>query len=138
MSKEIKKKDEDKIGWMDIEDLARVVCNCSEDDEREEIEDAVFRKFDISLEQFESVVEALWPIMDMGISPITDTPFMGFSDKASRAWVIKKDISKQFLASVIQWCGGNDIKKGDSGMSREVNHIKPDGTMAYEITITKP
>lgn len=137
MSKEIKKKDEDKIDWRDIEDLARVVSNCSEEDERDEIEDAVFRKFDISLEQFESVVEALWSIMDMGISPITDTPFMGFSDKASRAWIIKKNISNQFVASVIQWCGGNEMGESN-GMVREVNHITPDGTTAYEITITKP
>jgi hypothetical protein len=133
MSKE--KVKADKIDWMDIEMLAGVMCSKTEDDDHQVIEDAFFEKFDITLEQFENVMEVLWPMLDMGISPLTETPFMGFSNRKEQAWIIKKDITQRFIASVIDWVGGDKLKPGDKGVTREIT-VK--GKREYKITITKP
>lgn len=137
MSKEIKKKPEERIDWMDVQTLAGAMLGFPEEDDRGMIEDALYAKFDISLEQFEKVIDGLWPLLEFGLSSLTNTPFVGFANKEDQAWIIKKEVTKQFVASVIQWCGGDEIK-GNKGMVREVNRITPDGTTAYEITITKP
>jgi hypothetical protein len=133
MSKE--KVKADKIDWMDIEMLAGVMCGKTEDDDHQVIEDAFFEKFDITLEQFENVMEVLWSMLDMGISPLTETPFMGFSNRKEQAWIIKKDITQRFIASVIDWLGGQEIKPGEKGRVREVT---TKGKLEYKITITKP
>jgi hypothetical protein len=123
-----------RIDWMDVEALAAVMCGKTEDDDHDVIEDAFFEKFDITLEQFENVMGVLWPMLDMGISPLTETPFMGFSNRKEQAWIIKKDITQRFIASVIDWLMGDKTDIGN-GLEREITVL---GKPKYKITITKP
>lgn len=130
-----KAKSEERIDYMDVEALAAVMCGKTDDDDSSDIENAFYDKFDITLENFGKVVEVLWPMLDMGISPLTDTPFMGFSNRKEQAWIIKKDITQRFIASVIDWLEGDQLKPGDKGKVREITHK---GKLEYKITITKP
>jgi hypothetical protein len=122
------------IHYLEEEMLAAHLCGKTEDDERDDIEDAFCKKFDITLEQFENIMEALWPMLAFGISPLTETAFVGFADEKENGWIIKKDISKHFVNGVVHWMGGFDIKKAGGKMARS---ITKGGEAEFDITITK-
>ena len=122
------------IDYMDIEVLAAHLCGKSEDDERDDIEDAFLNKFDVTVEQFEKLIEAMWPLLHLGISPLTETAFIGFSNEKEKLWLMKKDVAKQFVNSVVYWLGGDELR--DSGQGRQ-RDISKGGKVEFEITIVK-
>lgn len=131
------KKVEERIDWMDVEALAAVMCGLNPDvDEGSDIENAFYEKFGVDTDVFQGLLETLWPMLDFDVSPLTDTPFVGFSEKKQKAatWIMRKDVSRQFINSVIHWLGGDDIKPGDKGMARDITNK---GKIEYKITITK-
>ena len=125
---------EKNINYLEIDVLAAHLVGKTEDDENDDIEEAFLQKFDITLEQFENVMEALWPMLNFGISSITETAFVGFSNEKEPVWLIKKDISKQFVNGVVQWLGGtdSDIKKFVMALIRE---MEKNGKREFNISI---
>lgn len=120
----------------EVEELAAHLCDIDSED-RDEIENAFYERFGIDLEKFQDVVSLLCTTLSFGISPLTDTAFIGFSAKEKgkniERWLIKKDISPGFIGGVIQWLGGDKIKKGSNGFSRT---ITSKGIPEFDITIT--
>lgn len=47
------------MDWMDAEELAAAVLGIGENYDSEQIEDAIFEKFDVSFDQFHKIAEAL-------------------------------------------------------------------------------
>lgn len=129
--KEVKK---ERISSMDLEELAADICGIEADD-TSEIDDALYQKFNITLEDFQNLMDALWPMLAVGISPITETPYAGFLNEEKGMWLAKKDVSSMFIASVIQWLGGDKLKPKDKGTVRT---ITLGGKPEYDITITRP
>lgn len=68
------------MDWMETEELAIVVLGLNEDDDPDSdtIERAMFDKFEISLEQFQAVAEALMPLTIQAKAAISGETFNGF------------------------------------------------------------
>lgn len=68
------------MDWMEAEDLAIVVLGLNEDDDpdHDTIEQAMFDRFEISMEQFQHVVEALMPFTVPAQAAISGESFHGF------------------------------------------------------------
>lgn len=60
-------------------ELAAHVCGVEDDADYDVIDDAVFEKFQISVEEFTEVALALLPLIDVGKSPLTNKTYKGFS-----------------------------------------------------------
>jgi hypothetical protein len=120
------------IDRLDVEELAIKMCKLGEDADTDDIETAFYNKFSVELDAFECILQEIWPMLTIGISPITETAYVGFADDT--VWLAKKDVSGAFINSVVEWLGGNDIKESGKGMRRDVTK---DGKVEFEITIVK-
>lgn len=69
------------IDWMEIEDLAAYICGLGDDYESDAVEEAIYKRFEISLEQFHEIVEVLAPMAISSKSALTDSIYSGFADK---------------------------------------------------------
>lgn len=119
----------------EIEELAQFLVGRLDDDlGPDEIEELFYKKYEVDLDKFKELVNDLWPLLSIGISPITENAFAGFSDKKNGLWVIKKDIQADFVHSVIHWLGGHEIKQVGKGMERS---IEKNGKPEFTITIIK-
>ena len=67
-----------KLHYFDVEDLAAVVCGLPNDSECADIEEAVYDKFDCSMQTFHLIVEALMPYTIPAKSALTDSVYRGF------------------------------------------------------------
>ncbi len=117
------------------EELAAALCNCKEDEDTDVIEQALYDKYEISLEKFHELVQDFFDKLTFGISPLTETALVGLSveeEKRGR-WLIKKEVNGAFIAGVIQWLSGNKLKP-DEGFVRT---ITSKGNPEYEITLKK-
>lgn len=134
-----KKKEETKkkfiVDSYEAEELAAHICNCDSEDS-EAIEEALYDKYGIDLYVFHRIASDISQTLSLGISPLTDTPFIGFSKVEGNhsCWIIKKDVSAEYIASVIQWIGGDKIKGKDKGFERI---ITSGGKPEYSIVIKK-
>lgn len=121
---------------LDMEELAVALANVkNEDYERSDIDTALFEKYNIDFEQFEQLMGDLWPLLDLGVSPLTNSVFIGFADKKQGLWLSKKDFTSSFMANVIQWLseGNPPTEMGKGFLKTITNHDKPE----YDITIKR-
>ena len=127
-----KEEPKQKINWIDVEELASGLCNI-ESGESSEIADAIYEKYDVDFEQYQKIVEDLFDMLDFGVSPLTETAFVGFSNNENGhgVWLLKKEVNQNFINGVIGWLTGNE--KMGNGFSRVIT--KMDGTPEFEITI---
>lgn len=121
------------------EELAAYLCGIKidedNDDYENDIDSALIDKFDITLEQFREISQAMFKVMNIGISPLTNSAFIGFSDNKAGVWLAKKDVTGEFIGSVIQWaCEGTPPKPG-KGFEKD---ITSKGKVEYTITLRKP
>lgn len=124
-----------KLDWMDAEEIAASICKIKSE-ETEEIETALYEKYEVSAEQYHNIISDLFDRIDFGISPLTDEAFVGFSNEEKNCWLAKKIVSPQFISGVIQWLtGGEEIKPTDKGFARV---ITSGGKPEFEISIKRP
>lgn len=64
--------------WMDAEELACAALGIADDSDSDEIEGAMADKFEISMEQFRAVAEALMPFTVPAKAAISGEAFCGF------------------------------------------------------------
>lgn len=64
--------------WMDAEELACAVLGIPDDADSDEIEQALADKFEMSMEQFQKVAEALMPFTIPAQAAISGEAFCGF------------------------------------------------------------
>jgi len=85
----------------DLYDLIEVICeaeikeyaeinDCSLDLHEGELENILYDKFEISIEQLYILVEALLPLCTIAKSEITDKIYQGFG--IDNLWLIKKEV----------------------------------------------
>jgi len=119
---------------LDAEMLANKLCGTNHE-ETDEIETAINEKYDIDLENFIVLVSDLMNLMSIGVSPLTNTPMIGFADEQNSIWLIKKEITSQFIGSVIQWLmEGESLDKKPKGITR---FISIEDVPVYDIVIRK-
>ncbi len=128
------------LSSMDAEEIARVFCGIeNEDAESDEIEQALYDKHDMSFEQFQKVAAFMYAHLELGVSPLTNTPMIGISHspkKGMSCWLAKRDYTGEFIGGVIQWLTeGEKIAPASKGFSRT---ITAGGKPEFEIIIQKP
>ena len=84
----------EKLSFLDAQEIAKCFCGI-ESDEDTDIENAVYEKFEIDMDTFHNLASLFYDRMKIGISPITETPFIGFINKdGASCWVSCLDHTK--------------------------------------------
>lgn len=83
------------MDWLEAEELAVAVLGYSEDDELDSdtIEQKVFEKFEVSMEQFQKIAEALMPFTIPARAAISGEPFHGFVKNG--AFIVKAPVMEK-------------------------------------------
>jgi hypothetical protein len=81
------------IHWTEAEELAAKICGLGDDYESDQVEQALFDKYEISFEKFNELIEDLVPLCEVGVSPLTDQKYRGFADVEQQCWIVKVDAS---------------------------------------------
>ena len=124
-----------KLDWDEAKEIADVLTNTKNPDEDYSItENAVAEKWNISLEDFHEIADGIFRMIDFGISPLTQTPYVGISK--GNEWLAKKEVNQQFIHALINWATeGEDIPKDSKGFVRTITlGEKPE----FDITISRP
>ena len=124
-----------KLDWEEAKEIADVLTKTENPDEDYSItENALADKWNISLEDFHEIVDGVFRMIDFGISPLTQTPFVGISK--GNEWLAKKEVNQQFIHALINWATeGEDIPEGSKGFVRT---ITSGGKPEFDITISRP
>ena len=124
-----------KLDWDEAKEIADVLTKTENPDEDYSItENALADKYNISLEDFHEIVDGIFRVIDFGISPLTQTPFVGISK--GNEWLAKKEVNQQFIHALINWATeGEDIPEGSKGFVRT---ITSGGKPEFDITISRP
>ena len=123
-----------KLDWDEAKEIADVLTKTENPDEDYSItENALAEKWNISMEDFHEIVNGIFQMIDFGISPLTQTPFVGISK--GNEWLAKKEVNQQFIHALINWATeGEEIPEGSKGFKRT---ITKSGEPEFDITITK-
>lgn len=122
------------ISVLDIEELANKLCGTNHE-ETDDIESAVYEKYDIDLGNLTVLVRDLFNLVTLGISPLTNTPLIGFANEKDSFWLMKKDVTNQFIGNVILWLTeGESLDEKPQGFIRT---ILVDEKPKYDIVIRK-
>lgn len=83
------------MDWLEAEELAVAVLGYSEDDELDSdtIEQKVFEKFEVSMEQFQKIAEALMPFTIQARAAISGELFHGFVKNG--AFIVKAPVMEK-------------------------------------------
>ena len=124
-----------KLHCDEAKEIAGVITKTENPDEDYSItENALADKYNISLEDFHEIVDGIFQMIDFGISPLTQTPFVGISK--GNMWLAKKEVNQQFIHALINWATeGEDIPEGSKGFVRT---ITSGGKPEFDITISRP
>lgn len=101
MEKKGNKHKSSSVSYWDVEELAALILNKSDEFENEEIDSSeldelIYEKFDCTMESFHMIVENLLPLTNVASSPITNEVYRGFSIDLGGGhgrWIIKEKIS---------------------------------------------
>lgn len=124
-----------KLDWDEAKEIADVLTKTENPEEDYSItENALADKWNISLEDFHEIVDGIFRMIDFGISPLTQTPYVGISK--DNEWLAKKEVNQQFIHALINWATeGEDIPEGSKGFVRT---ITSGGKPEFDITISRP
>lgn len=118
------------LDYNEAEEIAACILGVEENDDGEypELDDRLAERYDISMETFHEIAAKLFDMLVMSVSPLTETPYIGFGD--GKRYLAKKE-TPRFVSSVIQWMGG----EGEKGVKRDITDL--DGNVLFEF-IMKP
>lgn len=122
------------LDWTESNELADFVTRTKNlDEDYATTENGLFEKWGIDCDIFQDIANSIFKSVDFGISPITQTAYVGFSK--GNEWIAKKEVDQQFIHALIQWCTeGEEIPEGSKGFKRIITKSsKPE----YEIIIRK-
>jgi len=92
---EIIKHEPARVSPFDIQELAAHILNMDEDSEYDDLEEAIYEKFDCSMETFEDIVSHLVPCASIAKSPISEVVYRGFSKpigNGASCWMVKQEV----------------------------------------------
>lgn len=129
MSKQVK------LDWEEAKEIADILTKTSNPNEDYEItENALAEKWNIDIETFQEIANGIFEMIDFGMSPITQTPFVGIAKP--NEWIAKKEVNQQFISAVINWATeGETMSEKQKGFIRT---ISANGKPEYNVAIYKP
>lgn len=109
-----------KLDWEEAKEIANVLTKTENPDGDYLItENALADKWGIDIDTFHEIVDGIFRMIDFGISPLTQTPFVGISK--GNMWIAKKEVNQQFIHALINWATeGEDIPEGSKGFVRTI------------------
>jgi hypothetical protein len=115
-------------------EIADILTNTENPDEDYDItENALAEKWGIDVDTFYEIANGIFQMIDFGMSPITQTPFVGISK--GNMWLAKKEVDQQFINAVINWAtDGEDIPEGKAFVRTIFHEDKPE----FDIKISRP
>ena len=124
-----------KLDWDEAKEIADILTNTENPDEDYSVtENALFEKWGIDCGTFEEIANGIFQMIDFGISPLTQTPYVGISK--GNEWLAKKEVNQQFIHAIINWATeGEEIPKESKGFIRT---ITLGGKPEYDIKISRP
>lgn len=125
-----------KLDWTEAQEIADFLLkidNIAED--YATTENALAEKWSIDLDTFQEIANGIFQMLDFGMSPLTQTPYVGIS-KNKREWIAKKEVNQQFISALINWATeGEEIPKDSKGFIRTITKgNKPE----FDIQISRP
>lgn len=129
MSKQVK------LDWDEAKEIADILTNTKNPNEDYAItENALAEKWNIDIETFHEIANGIFEMIDFGMSPITQTPFVGIAKL--NEWIAKKEVNQQFISAVINWATeGETMSEKQKGFIRT---ITANGKAEYNVAIYKP
>ena len=123
-----------KLEWHESQEIADLLTKTDNPNKDYAVtENALSDKWSIDLDTFHEIADTLFNLMDFGISPITQTPFVGFSK--GNQWLAKKEVNQQFIHALIEWATeGESIPENSKGFIRT---ITKSGKPEFDIIIRK-
>lgn len=107
----------------------------AEDDDSYKLEEMLDYKWNIDIETFMEISNAIFDLVDFGLSPLTQKAYVGIA-KPEGVWMVKKEVDQQFLLGIIEWATeGEEIAAKSKGFLKE---ITKGGAVEYEIVIRRP
>lgn len=83
-----------KLDQDEAKEIADVLTNIENPDEDYVItENALVEEWGIDTDTFHEIVDGIFQMIDFGISPLTQSPFVGISK--SNEWIAKKEVNQQ-------------------------------------------
>ena len=64
---------------IDTHELICHLCNLDDDSTYDELEQAIFDNYEVSIDAFDAIAHALLPLIDVGKSELTGETYKGFS-----------------------------------------------------------
>lgn len=124
-----------KLDYDEAKELAEFLLKIENpNDDYDTVENALCDKWNIDLGTFEEIANGIFKTLDFGLSPITNTAFVGFS--TGNMWISKKEVDQQFIAGLIHWCTeGEEFPKNSKGFLKT---ITKNGKPEFEIVIRHP
>lgn len=99
----------------------------------EEVDDTLYQNFEMTLDSFSTVLDAVTRKLDFALSPLTNTAYVGIG--AGGTWLVRKDVDSSFLGGIIQWATeGEEIPEDVKVFTRIITCA---GKPAYKISIEK-
>ena len=122
-----------KLDWMEAQEIADYLLEIENPAEDNDItENALAEKWNIDLDTFQEIANGIFKMIDFGMSPITQTAYVGISK--GNEWLAKKEVDQQFISAVINWCTeGEKIPKETNGRIRT---ITKEGKPEFDIQIS--
>lgn len=83
-----------KLDRFEVEELACKITGIEyeEQDDSSTIEQYLYDKFKIDMENFTALISHLVPLIDFGKSPLTEKSYKGFSDVEKGIWILKIEL----------------------------------------------
>lgn len=125
------------VDELDAQELATSILGAEqgpdedEDDFTQRLEDELWNDYGVDLENYRKIVNDLMHKLTVAISPLTETPYIGFSDPGM--WLVKKECDA-WIPQVLQWLGGSDKTTKGEKWEREIT-LKD--KVEYVITLEK-
>lgn len=82
---------------IDTYELVCHLCNLDDDSEYDDLDQAIYDKYEIGLDQFDAIVSDLLPLIDVGKSELTGKLYKGLSVQTNGYgfWLLKMEVSNE-------------------------------------------
>lgn len=80
---------------IDIYELVCHLCGLNDGADYAEVHEALYEKYEVDMDAFEKIIQDLLPLIDVGISPLTNTRFKGFSkiENGHGFWLARVEVN---------------------------------------------
>lgn len=121
---------DERITSMDIWEILYVVLELNGDEEDDVVEDTLADRYNISIDDFQEIVQKLYNSMGLAYSDLSENIYIGFAD--SNLWMIKKEYTSNFINVLIDWMG-----RPTSKASKYERIITKEGKPDYRVVLEK-